>query len=223
MLQLCYIYGSYILLRLCVGMPALAFFSLQVIRILSTHLQVPEKSYAWLVYWFSSLCLHFMMWHYFTWLDNPVWQCTCNKTVMSQHPGLHFLIISSVLCRDVNDSYEQSIEERLVASVWMHKDSTGWTMNQVMTPFQQRFEKPCLYTATLSVWEKVCLCRGNWRILLGAVNRYPERWPVLWLPLSLNDHHTSPCGNNQQNLEYYIWPCLTTTGTWWWIHFGQCL
>ena len=31
----------------------------------------------------------------------------------------------------------------------------------------------------------------------------------LWLPLSLNDHHTSPYGNDQRNLEYYILPCLT--------------
>jgi len=28
---------------------------------------------------------------------------------MSQHPGLHFLIISSVLCTDGNDSYEQLV------------------------------------------------------------------------------------------------------------------
>jgi len=27
----------------------------------------------------------------------------------------------------------------LVASVWVRKDSTGQTMNQVMTPFQQQF------------------------------------------------------------------------------------
>ena len=39
MLQLCYIYALYILLRLCIGMFALAVFSSQVIRILSTHLQ----------------------------------------------------------------------------------------------------------------------------------------------------------------------------------------
>jgi len=54
----------------------------------------------------------------------------------------------------------QSIENSLVASVWMHKDSTGQLMNQVMAPFQQRFGKPCLYRATLSVWKKVCLCGG---------------------------------------------------------------
>ena len=41
--------------------------------------------------------------------DNPVWQCTCDKTAMSQNPGLHFLIISSVLCKDGNDSYEQLV------------------------------------------------------------------------------------------------------------------
>jgi len=85
-------------------------------------------------------------------------------------------------------------------------------MNQVITPFQQRFGKPCLCRATLSVWEKVCLCGGIWRILLRAVDQYPERWPVLWLLLLLNNYHTSLCGNDHWNLEYYIWPCLTTKG-----------
>jgi len=50
-----------------------------------------------------------MTWHDFTRLDNPVWQCTCDETVMSQHPGLHFLIISSVLCEDGNNNYEQLV------------------------------------------------------------------------------------------------------------------
>ena len=36
----------------------------------------------------------------------------------------------------------------------MHKDSTGQTTNQVMIPLQQRFGKPCLCRATLSVWKK---------------------------------------------------------------------
>ena len=101
----------------------------------------------------------------------------------------------------------------------MPKDSTGLMMNQVMSSFQQQFGKLC--AEQLSVWEKVCLCRGMWRILLGAVDQYPKQWPVLRLPLSLNDHHTSPCGNNQCNLGYYIGPCLTTRGTWWWSCFGQ--
>jgi len=79
----------------------------------------------------------------------------------------------------------------LVASVWIHKDSTSQMMNKVRTPFQQRFGKPCLCMATLSVFEKVCLFRGIWRILLGAVDQYPKCWPVLWLPLSLNDRHES--------------------------------
>jgi len=45
-----------------------------------------------------------------------------------------------------------------------------------MTPFLQQFGKSCLCRPTLSVWEKVCLYRGIWRILLGAVNQYPKRW-----------------------------------------------
>jgi len=48
----------------------------------------------------------------------------------------------------------------VVAGVWMHKDSTGQMMNQVMTPFQQRFGKPYLCRATLSVWEKVFMWRN---------------------------------------------------------------
>ena len=44
-----------------------------------------------------------------------------------------------------------------------------------------------------------------WRILLGEVDQYPERWPVLWLPLSLNDRHASPCRNDQRNLDH-VWP-----------------
>jgi len=83
----------------------------------------------------------------------------------------------------------------------MHKDSTGQTMNQVMTPFQQQFGKQCLYRATLSVRGKVCLCRGIWRILLRAVDQCTKQWPVLWLLLSLNDHHTSLCKNDQRNLS----------------------
>ena len=71
-------------------------------------------------------------------------------------------------------------------------------MNQVMTPFQQQFGEPCLCRATLSVWEKMCLCRVIWRILLGAVDWYPEWWPVLWLPLSLNDHHTVAHGDARE-------------------------
>ena len=78
-------------------------------------------------------------------------------------------------------------------------------MNQVMTPFQQQFGKPCLCRAILSVWEITCYCRGTWRILPVAVDQYPERWPVLWWLLSLNDHHTIPCGNNQRNLDH-VWP-----------------
>jgi len=117
----------------------------------------------------------------------------CDKSVMSQHPGSHFL--SSVLCKDGNNNYEQLVHwGEFGSKCWMLKDSTGQMMNQVMTLFQQWFGKPCLCRATLSVWEKLCLCRGIWRILLRAVDQYPKRWPVLWLLLSLSDHHTSPCG-----------------------------
>jgi len=164
-----------------------------------------------------------MTWHDFTWFDNPVWQCTCDKTVMSQHAGPIFSLGVCCVKMGMTIMSSKSIEESLVASVWMHKDSTCQMMNQVITHFQQWFGKPCLCRATVSVWGKVCVCRGIWRNLLGAVDQYPTWSPALWLPLSLNDHHTSLCGNNQQNLEYYIEPCLTTRGTWWWSYFGQRL
>ena len=77
--------------------------------------------------------------------------------------GRIFLLLV-VCCVKVGMSV--SIEESLVANVWMHKDSTGQMMNQVITPFQQRFGMPCLLRATLSVWEKACLYRGIWSILL---------------------------------------------------------
>jgi len=61
-------------------------------------------------------------------------------------------------------------------------------MNQVMTPIQQQFGKPCLCRATLSVWEKVCLWIWIWRILLGAV--WLSRTVACALvALSLNGHH----------------------------------
>jgi len=71
--------------------------------------KVLEKSYTWLIYWFISLCLCFITWHDLTWLDNPVRHCTWDKTAMNQHSGSHFLIISSVWCKDGNDSYEQLV------------------------------------------------------------------------------------------------------------------
>ena len=37
------------------------------------------------------------------------------------------------------------------------------------------------------------------------MDQHPERWPVLWLPHSLNNHHTIPRGNDQRNLDH-IWP-----------------
>jgi len=82
-----------------------------------------------------------------------------DKTAMSQHPGLHLLIVRNVLCKDGNDNCEQLFHSGEFGSK-MHEESTDQMMNQVMTPFQQQFGKPCLCRATLSVWEKVCLCRG---------------------------------------------------------------
>ena len=53
----------------------------------------------------------------------------------------------------------------------MHKGSTDQTMNQVMTPFQQQFGKPCLQSNSFSVGESVFMYRNmkdspqnSWRI-----------------------------------------------------------
>ena len=160
-----------------------------------------------------------MSWRDRTWLDNPVWHCTCDKTVVSQHPGSQFPIISSVLCKDGSDNYEQLVHGGEFGCIktaqvrrwirWWHHISSDLGIHVCAEQFFQCGKK--------------CVCRGIWRILLGAVDQYPEQWLELWLLLSLYDHHTSPCGNSQRNLEYYIWPCLTAGGTWWWSYFGQCL
>ena len=165
-----------------------------------------------------------MTWHDFTWLDNPVWQCTCDKTEMSQHPRSNFLITNSVLCKDGNGNYEQFVHWGEFCSkcldAWRHHRADDESGDDAISA---AIWEGMFVQNNLSVWEKVCLCGGIWRILLGVVDRHPELWPVLWLLLSLNDHHTGPCGNDQRNLEYYIWPYLTTRGTWWWSNFGQCL
>jgi len=132
-----------------------------------------------------------MTWHDFTWLD-PMWQCTCDKTVISQHPGSHFLIISSVLCKDGNNSYEQLVHwgefgSKCLDALRQHKSDDESGEDTISAAIWE----VCMCRATLSVWKKVCLFRGIWRIFLGAVDRYPECWPVPWLLLLLNDHHES--------------------------------
>ena len=92
----------------------------------------------------------------------------------------------------------------------MHKDSTGQMMNQVMTPFQQRFGEPCLSRATLSVWEKMCLCRVmkdspwssqliSWMVACAVVAPFIERSPHKsmreWSPELALLHLTMPDHN----------------------------
>jgi hypothetical protein len=56
------------------------------------------------------------------------------------------------------DTSSYSIEERLVASVWVHKrQHTGQTMSQVMAPFRERFNKAPPRRATLLDWYCVLL------------------------------------------------------------------
>jgi hypothetical protein len=53
------------------------------------------------------------------------------------------------------DTSSYSIEERLVANVWVHeRQHTGQTMSQVMAAFRERFNKAPPRTATLLDWEK---------------------------------------------------------------------
>ena len=174
---------------------------------------MPEKSYTLFVYWFISLYLHFMTWH-----DNPVWQCTCDKTVITNTQGCILWLLVVCCVKWEWQLWAVSSSRR----VWVHKDNMSDDESGDNTISAAIWEAKSVQYNSFSVW-KVCLCRRVWRILLGAVDQYPEQWPVLWLPLSLNDHHTRPCGNSQQNLECYTWPCLTTRWTWWWSHCGQCL
>jgi len=156
---------------------------------------VPEKSYAWLFYWlFHYVCI---LWLGVTLHDlTTLCGSACDKTAVSQHPASHFLI-SSVLCKEGNDNYEQWVHwGEFGSSVWMRRQHRS--DESVMTPFQQWFEKPCLCTATLLVWEKVCLFWVIWRILLGAVDQkqmfdhkrdlvMKSFWPVFVVELSDTD------------------------------------
>ena len=53
------------------------------------------------------------------------------------------------------DTSSYSIEERLVASVWVHgRQHTGQTMSQVTAAFWERFKKAAPRRAILLDWEK---------------------------------------------------------------------
>ena len=53
------------------------------------------------------------------------------------------------------DTSSYSIEERLVASVWVHeRKHTGQTMSQVIAAFREWFNKAPPRRATLLHWEK---------------------------------------------------------------------
>ena len=189
-----------------------------MIIILSTHLQG-----AWEVIHIICLLIYFIIfafydlaWLYVAWqpcVAMHMWQ-NCDY----QHPGLHFVILVVCCVKWEWQLWAVSSSRR----VWVHKDNMSDDESGDNTISAAIWEAKSVQYNSFSVW-KVCLYRRVWRILLGAVDQYPEQWPVLWLPLSLNNHHTRPCGNSQQNLECYTWPCLTTRWTWWWSHFGQCL
>ena len=79
------------------------------------------------------------------------------------------------------DTSSYSIEERLVASVWVHdRQHTGQTMSQVMAAFRERFNKDPPRRATLLDWEKErslleVLKAAEWEKnnALGKVQRLP--------------------------------------------------
>jgi hypothetical protein len=60
------------------------------------------------------------------------------------------------------DTSSNSIEERLVASVWVReRQHTGQTMSQVMAAFRERFNKALPQRATLLDWEKQAFVLGS--------------------------------------------------------------
>ena len=60
------------------------------------------------------------------------------------------------------DTNRYSIEERLVASVWVHeRQHTGQTMSQVTAAFRERFNKDPPRRATLLDWEKRAFALGS--------------------------------------------------------------
>jgi hypothetical protein len=60
------------------------------------------------------------------------------------------------------DASSCSIEERLVASLWVHeRQHTGLTVSQAMAAFRERFNKAPPQTATLPDWEKRAFALGS--------------------------------------------------------------
>ena len=68
------------------------------------------------------------------------------------------------------DTSSYTIEEHLVASVWVHeRQHTGQTMSQVTAAFRERFNKAPPRKATLRDWEKRAFA-------LGSVKRQAAEW-----------------------------------------------
>jgi len=64
--------------------------------------------------------------------------------------------------RMADNTSSYSIEERLMANVWMHeRQHTGQTMFQVMAAFRERFNKAPPRRATLLGWEKRAFALGS--------------------------------------------------------------
>ena len=60
------------------------------------------------------------------------------------------------------DTSSYSIEERLMASVWVHeRQHTGQTMSKVMAAFRERFNEAPPRRATLLDWEKRAFALGS--------------------------------------------------------------
>ena len=60
------------------------------------------------------------------------------------------------------DTSRYSIEERLVASVWVNeRQHTGQTLSQEMNAFRERFNKAPPRRATLLVWDKGAFALGS--------------------------------------------------------------
>jgi len=85
------------------------------------------------------------------------------------------------------DTRNYSIEERLVASVWVHeRQHTGQTMSQVMAVFWERFNKASPRRAILLDWEKRAFTLGNVKDRPQSGRKICAWKHVQRLPLPLN-------------------------------------
>jgi hypothetical protein len=124
---------------------------------------------------FLSIGLHFVTWHDFIQLGNPLWQWTYDQATLHPHPRSHFLIATWALCI-VDSSRQYSTQKHLVASVWVHKKSvqvkwwvTWWHC------FSSDLESQLCAEHLINCAKSKTLHIVMWQILLRVVDQYPEQ------------------------------------------------